>query len=1072
MAYAAAPEVAFVDAPQRYVIGSGQDLALEGQVERGQDVVVQAWRLDDNRMAPSFSHVIGAGDDVVVSADRLDRLAPGRVQVQLLLRDRYRVRQTVWVNLDVVKPSAALAPTFAFADNRMELAVGDRGVSQPVRLNVSGPLPADCDYMIQAWHEDQDRLVPGFTHVLTGDQVTIDAAKLRALDPGEVTLIAVLRRNARELSRTGARLRLAPVGVAFQNASAWAEVGQAPAIALATTGDADLSASIRDGSGAWSALPLTDAGVVPASALSSLPVGAYTLQAQARINGVLIDDASKAFEVTAPAAEPTPVPDEPQAEEPVAESPQAEGPVVDTEPEAQPEPQDPAEVVTPSIRFANPPDVVVRGDGQTVGVTLNGPMPAGGDVLFQAWSLDQQEIWRPFAHVVSGDTPSVSAAYMAKLPAGRVNLQALLRVDNKVVQLISFNLDVREPAAVGGDPAPETPGNEGNADAGGSTPDAGDAGGSGAGSTADPQPEPDSPDPVVEQPSQQQGEPEAEAEPFRVSFPGGLPAQYLPESGVAIQLVVEGDLPDGADVLIQSWSERINDLAPDFTFTLGGSPWTIPASRLDNLPSGVNHLQAITRLPDGTLVRAATVIEVLRDDEEPVAEAPADEAPQLDLPTDESGWTQYKPHPDAQVYYVSKGQNANDALRKVRAGKGDWVLLERGGEYQLDNRTVVGRSAEYPAVIGAYGDVSKPRPLLVDDNFDLNESRHVALLDLDFYAKSRDPYRGGFREDDAPKQIGLTVRNSKNIRIEGCRLRFLSRGVEVQRSEDVTFYRTVMFGNWSANRFGGKFQAQYCEDLRIIECVFDHNGWLPKDSAKSGWAHTTYTVGIDGLVMKDNLFTRGSNVAMRAGSGAEYEQTRSPLMSGNIVADHFTGLSMSKASYVKYDTWPSNKQARGVVDAMVTANVFTRIGARDVTGNMLDEAVALALNDNTRIENNYFIHKTNGSRDPINWSVKMGRVIMKGNIMHDYGSKRNKLWQSWGGGASVTDSGNLIERPDNEYRDPSRDLVKYAKDRLGLSYDNMCRAMVEQRKGDWKPALTAPVIRTYIAQGFDRSSFD
>ncbi|MEM6750082.1 MAG: right-handed parallel beta-helix repeat-containing protein [Planctomycetota bacterium] len=550
------------------------------------------------------------------------------------------------------------------------------------------------------------------------------------------------------------------------------------------------------------------------------------------------------------------------------------------------------------------------------------------------------------------------------------------------------------------------------------------------------------------------------------------------------------------------------DIIEDFVHDLEPPDWRVRPERLDELGTGTHTITAVVeqagaviasyshtlsvRVPGLTEGEAANLLlwaepaplpEVVEPPAEPEA-PPVEPFIAVELPTDESGWTDFPLHAEGRVIYVSSksgsdnnsGYSPQTPLRtapagqqKLRVGRGDWLLLERGGRYQLDNRGMTGRSAEFPTLIGAYGDVAKPRPLLVDDNLDVNQSQHVALVDLDFYAESRDPYRPGFREDDAPKQVGLTIRDSKNIRVEGCRFRYLSRGIEVQRSEDVTFFRSVMFGNWSANRFGGHFQAQYSQRLTIEQCVFDHNGWLPGDGAKSGWAHTTYTVGIGDLTMKDNLFTRGSNVAMRATSGKEYEQVVRPRFLGNVVADHFTGLGMGKASYVKYKEWPANKQDRGIVDARVEDNVFTRIGARDKTGNMLDEGISLILIDDSVFRGNFFIHKPNGGRDPINWNKPIGDLVLKDNVVHQWSSKREELFQAWSGGSGGASlSGNSLYKPSGAYRDASRNLETYAKDKIGVSYDNMCRAMAEQRKGDWKPALTAPAVVEYIQEGYAR----
>src|SRR5690606_30296491 len=84
-----------------------------------------------------------------------------------------------------------------------------------------------------------------------------------------------------------------------------------------------------------------------------------------------------------------------------------------------------------------------------------------------------------------------------------------------------------------------------------------------------------------------------------------------------------------------------------------------------------------------------------------------------------------QPRSDARLVYVSpeRGDDANPGLHDapvktaerglslLRNGYGDWLLLERGYEYRLENRVMLprGASADTPVVIAAFGSGDTPQ---------------------------------------------------------------------------------------------------------------------------------------------------------------------------------------------------------------------------------------------------------------------------------------------------------------------------------------------------------------------------
>lgn len=94
-----------------------------------------------------------------------------------------------------------------------------------------------------------------------------------------------------------------------------------------------------------------------------------------------------------------------------------------------------------------------------------------------------------------------------------------------------------------------------------------------------------------------------------VSF-SGAPASFEAGSASAIDLAVEGDVPDGADMLVLAWSDDEQRMVQAFAHTIADSSWRISASRLNELPEGRNNIQLVFRLPGTNNLRSDHWVEV------------------------------------------------------------------------------------------------------------------------------------------------------------------------------------------------------------------------------------------------------------------------------------------------------------------------------------------------------------------------------------------------------------------------------------------------------------------------------
>lgn len=130
----------------------------------------------------------------------------------------------------------------------------------------------------------------------------------------------------------------------------------------------------------------------------------------------------------------------------------------------QPAPPPPAPAAPTSVSFApGSIDSRTAGDGSTLTLTTDHPLGPADDVLVLAWSDSQMRMVEGFAHALTDGPFVIPAAKLDLLPAGRCQVQVLLRRDLAVIARADRWIDVALPtpppppaATVGADSGPKT----------------------------------------------------------------------------------------------------------------------------------------------------------------------------------------------------------------------------------------------------------------------------------------------------------------------------------------------------------------------------------------------------------------------------------------------------------------------------------------------------------------------------------------------------------------------------------------------------------------------------------------
>lgn len=329
------------------------------------------------------------------------------------------------------------------------------------------------------------------------------------------------------------------------------------------------------------------------------------------------------------------------------------------------------------------------------------------------------------------------------------------------------------------------------------------------------------------------------------------------------------------------------------------------------------------------------------------------------------GWTQFELGPGARVIYVSSSvgndsnsgasQNAPKAslsagVAALRDGVGDWLLLKRGDQFNSGFGTIKdlgGASVQHPLLIGAYGDVTLPRPLIrppaTSHGIQLaGISSHVALVDLEF--RSRDA-------NGVESMRGIYCRgDGRDLLIEGCLVEGFAHNVTVLGDgafDDFRMRRTVVADSFNTD---GQSQGLFIDEVDgvlIEECIFDHNGWsetVPGAPASVFNRNVYITSETTDVTWRSNISTNSSSdgVQMRAGG----------LVENSLFVANSTGFTFG---LVQGGSTP----VAGGVTGLVTGNVVLQSNDIETGGSeplARGTGMAVANIAQARISNNVIAH--------------------------------------------------------------------------------------------------------------------
>ncbi len=259
---------------------------------------------------------------------------------------------------------------------------------------------------------------------------------------------------------------------------------------------------------------------------------------------------------------------------------------------------------------------------------------------------------------------------------------------------------------------------------------------------------------------------------------------------------------------------------------------------------------------------------------------------------DKDGFTNFPLGEEARIILVSTtdGSDFNDgrlqpvrslkkAMSLTRLGYPDRILFKRGDTFSEANINaniaLRSRGAMEPVIIGAYGNVQLPRPVL-RSSLNLGAKplpRYMVLQGLDLYADSRDPAGKSFH----PKKMSHAQNNGVNmvcsggfLWIEDCRCRDFGMGIMLQSKESDLFdtvivRRCEIVDSWNFS-FSSGLYIDNLKNVLIEENLFDHNGWAEgvSGAGKTIFNHNMYLQRVE--VGEDRHFIVRNNISARASS--------------------------------------------------------------------------------------------------------------------------------------------------------------------------------------------------------------
>jgi len=377
-------------------------------------------------------------------------------------------------------------------------------------------------------------------------------------------------------------------------------------------------------------------------------------------------------------------------------------------------------------------------------------------------------------------------------------------------------------------------------------------------------------------------------------FDGPQGGPFVPSASI-MRLTNLGALPG-------AWIARINDpwleslnalqgtLVPGEVYDLELAPAVVAA----NLPVGqyANSIEFLAATSNQPFERYEPTLNVA-------------------LPKSAEGWTEFTPSVDTRIIYVSSSSGSDSNLgdselrplatltaarARLRDGFPDWMLLRRGDVWSNQNLTnwrSSGRSAAEPMVVGAYGDLALPRPLIltphngnfITSGFESSTS-HIAFVSLEARPTSR-------TVDSSCVGILWLNPHARDLHFEDLKLSNYGDNVNLRGTfsgtqstvMDVRLHRCSILDAYKTPDPGQGMLAVGISGLRVTECLFDHNGWNeplgvpPNQSKRNVYIQSDCEL----VVFTGNHTHRSSSDGIQARAGG--------LLNWNLMVDNRKGFA-------------------------------------------------------------------------------------------------------------------------------------------------------------------------------------
>ena len=738
-----------------------------------------------------------------------------------------------------------------------------------------------------------------------------------------------------------------------------------------------------------------------------------------------------------------------------------------------------------------------------LGFILSRDLPADGDVLVLAWSPSRQELVPDFAHAIAGPPFAVTAERLNTLPVDDIELQLRVRIGGKIVGKTTKQLIVGAASSASNrGPTTSTPS---VAEPSGPTPQP-----LAPAPTGSPDPGPDAqlaPPSVTPSPTPRPTTPKVDQEPsddqtLSVRFPADLPEQITRGSVASLPLEVNGQLPDGADILVLMWHNDQRKMIDSFAHVLTAAPFAIQGKMFDKVPAGLVEIQTLLRVPGQPIQIEKYGLRLLVSSEQPTTPTAND---YHGLTLSEEGFTTFTASADTRVIYVAQdGSDENDGLSpqrplatpaqgyaKLRDGYPDWLLFKAGDTFTSGIGTIhkSGRSATERIVVGVYGEGDRPR-FEIGEKFFANKffttrGDNMAIVGLHLISPQRDTRRPDFTEADLDgywHQGGIAyLGKAENVLFEDLLIEYFNLGFVLQ-SDANHGYQTGMqirrtavvnsYGHWDSN-IGGHAQgmyASYVDGLEIDQCVWDHNGWNPvvDGAVRTKFNHNIYIqTDCKNVSVTGSIISRGSAHGLQLRPGGNIEDN---LFVGNALA-FFTGQEVST----------------------VRRNVVLQ--SDDMSpdaGGVRGFGIEILPCEHAIVENNIVSQKVgtadHGPAIKIGWDRQYierleGRdykVTLRDNKVYDWPryEGRESAVVIDGSAQMLEDARNQVDlasggEEDPPWVDPARDVESYMESlRRSPSLEDFLHAAAYRPRGKWSPEFSAQGINHYIRRGFDVDPFD